>query len=93
MLAERRSNYVIHLIICAVLGEDTHRFWVVGNPETGDKTSFEDISPLKSAWHHPSGCTEYTRIRGPWAFIDPDPATSPRSQLMAPVVVRSSTSE
>jgi hypothetical protein len=22
---------------------------MVGNPETGDKTSFEDISPLKSA--------------------------------------------
>jgi hypothetical protein len=22
---------------------------IVGNPETGDKTSFEDISPLKSA--------------------------------------------
>jgi len=23
---------------------------MVGNPETGDKTSFEDITPLKSAW-------------------------------------------
>jgi len=23
--------------------------WMVGNPETGDKTSFEDTSPLKSA--------------------------------------------
>ena len=30
---------------------------MVENPETGDETSFEDISPLKSAWNHVSGRT------------------------------------
>lgn len=46
------------------------------------------LSTKVSVWHHPSGCTEYSR-----AFIDPNPATTPRSRLMPPVVVRGSTSE
>jgi hypothetical protein len=39
---------------------------MVGNPETGEKTGFEDISPVKSAWHHGSvsnhGILELARL-------------------------------
>ena len=45
-----------------------HRFWVVGNPESGDKTNFEDISSLKSA-------TVYECFPFIWPYND-DPVLS-----------------